>query len=154
MCVCMAGRLFHIAVLPYLNEVIFCVPIAHAFGRIGCFLAGCCYGVPWHGMISVHYPAGGIAPAGIALFPVQIAEAAGLIIISLTGMYLQHTKRLTRPVRAYLLSYSILRFMTEYARFDAARGRALVFSTSQWISMAMLLAILLYHYKNRECRSF
>ncbi len=40
------------------------------------------------------------------------------------------------------------------ARFDAARGRALVFSTSQWISMAMLLAILLYHYKNRECRSF
>ena len=54
------------------------VPLFHTFGRVGCFLAGCCYGIPapagWPG---VTFRVSPVAPNGVALLPVQLYEAAG-----------------------------------------------------------------------------
>ncbi|NLB90423.1 MAG: prolipoprotein diacylglyceryl transferase [Clostridiales bacterium] len=52
------------------------IPLGHALGRIGCFLAGCCYGMPYYGPCSITftYPAGNL-PLHIPLFPVQLLEA-------------------------------------------------------------------------------
>ncbi|WP_305205525.1 prolipoprotein diacylglyceryl transferase, partial [Faecalibaculum rodentium] len=50
------------------------VALAQGFGRLGCFFAGCCYGIPveW----GITFPEGGLAPAGIPLFPSQLISSA------------------------------------------------------------------------------
>ena len=49
------------------------VALAQGFGRIGCFLAGCCYGRPTDSCLGVVFPAGSLAPAGIPLLPTVTA---------------------------------------------------------------------------------
>ena len=59
-------------VLEILDMTVPGVAIAQGFGRIGCFLAGCCYGAETDLPISVVFPEGGLAPAGVHLHPTQI----------------------------------------------------------------------------------
>lgn len=139
----LAGRLHGIAWRRYLEEVTFLIPLAHAFGRVGCFLAGCCYGCAWNGVLAVRYPAGGIAPHTHTLFPVQAAEALLLAFLLLTGLLLQHVRGMRHPLRLYLAAYAVIRFALEYVRADAARGGFGVLSTSQWVSVAMLCVLTL-----------
>lgn len=53
------------------------IPFVHGFGRIGCFLAGCCYGKEYYGPLCVNYPYNEIAPrlCEVPRFPVQLLEA-------------------------------------------------------------------------------
>lgn len=108
--------------------------IGHGIGRLGCFLAGCCYGKPtdWVWAVFMH---------GHDRHPTQILEAIGLLII---GIYLIKSKapRITL-LSHYLLSYGLLRFSIEMLRGDAARGEWGVLSPSQWISLTLILAGLL-----------
>lgn len=54
------------------------VAVAQGFGRIGCFFAGCCFGVPAQGALGVVFPAGSLAPAGVSLVPVQLFPRRGI----------------------------------------------------------------------------
>lgn len=109
----------------------------HALGRMGCFLAGCCYGsptdVPW-----------GVLMHQASRHPVQLYEAFGLAII---GGLASHMIRRTAPgscvIGLYLLSYPILRFVDESFRGDWARGFIGPLSTSQVISVGIFLATIL-----------
>ena len=139
-----AARLHGIDIRAYFEKLVFLIPAAHAFGRVGCFLAGCCYGCVYEGPLAVHYPAGGFAPAGISLFPVQLAEASLLVLLAVTGEWLCLKGRLRRPVRTYLTAYAGIRFLLEFFRADAARGKALQLSTSQWISILTVMACLVF----------
>ena len=115
------------------------VPLVHGIGRIGCFCAGCCYGVPAHSFLGVIYPEGGFAPAGIPLVPIQLFESAGDFILCgvlCLPVYRQPGRRLS----VYLLGYGCLRFATERFRGDAARGLAGPLSGAQWISLACIAA--------------
>ena len=57
------------------------IPLFHCFGRIGCFLTGCCYGVEWkYGLV---FARSEIAPNDVPLFPVQLVEAAAEAVIFL-----------------------------------------------------------------------
>lgn len=133
-------RLIHkVSIVPYLRRVIFLVPFAHSFGRIGCFMAGCCFGVPYNGPGSVIFPEGCMAPAGIPLFPVQLVESACLMAISLILLVLLLKKDWPYMVETYFLMYALLRFALEYLRYDEVRGRFLFFTTSQWISIALCI---------------
>ena len=115
------------------------VPLVHGIGRIGCFCAGCCYGMPTDSPIGVVYPAGGLAPAGVPLIPVQLFEAAGdFVLCLLLCLPLYH--RYGRRLAVYLLGYGCLRFTTECFRGDAARGLAGPLSGAQWISLACIAA--------------
>lgn len=114
--------------------------IAQAFGRIGCFLGGCCYGCPSE-RFGLCYPPGSLPYEKVgptALFPVQLVEAAVLFL--LFAVCIWAPKRLRCGV--YLLGVSVGRFALEYLRYDN-RGeifaqRAL--SPSQGVS-AVLFAI-------------
>ena len=57
--------------------------LAQAFGRIGCFCAGCCYGCQTDGWCAVTFPAGSAAPAGIPLLPTQLMESAFLFLLTI-----------------------------------------------------------------------
>lgn len=111
-----------------------------ALGRIGCFLAGCCYGKPcpteWY---AVHFPLEH-PTHGLAVVPVQLMESLGALL--LLGLILALEKRNTAktPVHGlasglFFLGYAILRFVLETQRGDAILLQA--FSASQWMSLGM-----------------
>ena len=141
----------------YADEVIFLVPLAHAFGRVGCFMAGCCYGMPYDGPFSVVFPENSFAIHGVKLFPVQLFEAAGLVITCLLLLLLKKLLSKRFQVEFYLILYGVLRLITERYRYDAARGSLFGISTSQWISIFMIIiglasiGIQLTKSKSKDC---
>jgi len=111
------------------------VSIAHVFGRIGCFLVGCCYGKPWLG--GVHFPAGSVAyselvsqralPSEVSctygLHPTQLYESAGELLIFAGLVWLWRRRRFPGAVAlAYASGYGVLRFFIEIFRGDDVRG--------------------------------
>lgn len=134
-----AGYAFKIDAKPYARHLIFAIPFIHGFGRLGCYNAGCCYGVPYDGFGAVVFPEGCAAPAGISLFPIQLAEAFCLLIISMTILLLHVKFEFYYTLELYLILYGIVRFVLENYRYDAIRGHYGILSTSQWISIGMLL---------------
>lgn len=125
----------------YATAIIPSIPLAHAIGRVGCFMAGCCYGRVCDTVVSVIYtnPIGG-APVGVPVFPVQLLEAVlNLIIFAILLVYTRKKAKSFSSVFLYLLCYSIVRFTVEYFRADDIRGIFLGLSTSQWISIALFV---------------
>ncbi len=89
---------------------------AHAIGRIGCFLNGCCYGRPTQSWCGVRFP-GHPEP----LIPTQLIEAAGLLLLFLMLRRLQRPSLLSRTgwiFGSYLIGYGTLRFGVEFFRGD------------------------------------
>lgn len=117
------------------------VPLFHAFGRVGCFLGGCCFGMEYHGPFSIVYPNGSLggAPAGVELFPVQLTESGlNLILWSVLFLVYRKTGRRWLTSGLYLTCYGILRFILEYFRGDMIRGHLGVLSSSQFISIFII----------------
>jgi phosphatidylglycerol:prolipoprotein diacylglycerol transferase len=119
------------------------IAIGHAFGRLGCFSAGCCYGkgaasLPW---AVVFTDPNCLAPTNVALHPTQLYESAGELINFLILISLRKYKTLNGQIfMSYLILYSVLRFIVEFFRGDAERGFIFLnFSVSQGISIMMLL---------------
>ncbi len=147
----LGGRFHKIKPEQYLRNFIFLIPFIHCFGRIGCFLAGCCYGVPYHGIGAVVFPEGSFAPSGVELFPVQLVEAICLMVIALMILLLRFTCRFEYTVELYLLSYGIVRFILEYYRYDEIRGGIANLSTSQWISVIMIaVAVISFSFSKKK----
>jgi len=113
------------------------VPLFHTFGRVGCFLAGCCWGIEHaHGVV---YTQSLAAPNGIPLLPIQLIEAGCNLMMFV--MLLIASNRLKKPHNVfplYLIFYGITRFVLEFFRGDTVRGIALL-STSQWISIGLVV---------------
>ncbi|MBR0082373.1 MAG: prolipoprotein diacylglyceryl transferase [Clostridia bacterium] len=123
-----------------------CFCVAHAGGRIGCLLVGCCYGVAegqscfgglctYHGALAVRYL------NGTMRLPVPLLEAIFLLLLAGLLLFLLKINKHRGTVTGwYLVLYAIWRFFIEYFRGDEVRGIYGVFSTSQWISIAILAA--------------
>ncbi len=143
---------------PYLDIISAVLPLGHAVGRVGCFFAGCCYGIPCpFGVVYEHTQ--GLTPLGVKLLPIQLIESFFLLIIFLIQLSVLKKKKLGGYCTfSYLLMYSLLRVVTEFFRGDTERGELLFFSTSQWVSVGILIASLIYKYKyldkktKNECR--
>lgn len=89
-----------------------------AAGRIGCFSVGCCYGVP--AGFGTTYPAEAGLPArltGVRLLPVQLIEAAALLVIGGVALSVAGGRPGVATVW-FLLSYAVVRFGTEGLRGD------------------------------------
>jgi len=118
-----------------------CFIVFHMFGRIGCFLGGCCYGRYSQSVFAVSFPdnvKNGIFHYGQKCLPTQLFEVAALIIILLIIM------RSKNRVKTYLCLYALVRFGLEFLRGDDRGDTMLPFSPSQLISVLILLALLIY----------
>jgi len=147
----LAGKVHKIKVTAYITDFIFLIPFIHAFGRLGCFFAGCCYGRPYDGIGAVVFPEETYGLAGVKLFPVQLVEAFFLMIIALIILFLQIKLDWKYTAETYLILYAILRFILEYERYDAIRGIYGGISTSQWISILMVVvAVTSFIYRSRK----
>ncbi|MCX7019116.1 MAG: prolipoprotein diacylglyceryl transferase family protein [bacterium] len=139
--------------------------LAHVFGRIGCLLAGCCYGAVaprWAAGCAISFPRitgargqiigswpfldemsrGWIAPdaaCSLPLWPVQIIEAVLNLALFCALMLLWRRRMASgRIFAAYIAGYAFLRFGVEFLRGDADRGIIAGLSLSQWLCVAAL----------------
>jgi phosphatidylglycerol:prolipoprotein diacylglycerol transferase len=118
-----------------------CIPLFHFWGRLGCFFAGCCYGVENHSAFSVLYTnhtEDGIVTA--SRFPVQLIEAVLNLIFSVVLMILLFRQKLKeRLLIAYLFIYATMRIVLELFRGDLIRGVWNGVSFSQVVSAVIII---------------
>jgi phosphatidylglycerol:prolipoprotein diacylglycerol transferase len=119
--------------------------LGHAIGRIGCLMAGCCYGAEcdraW-GITFMNMQANRLSgtPIGVPLHPTQLYEAVGnLAIFGLLWKFIEKRPAPGRVFALYLVCYSTLRFTVEFYRHHD-QSLILGLSNTQWISMATLIA--------------
>ena len=125
----------------YLDFMIPFIAMVQGFGRIGCFLAGCCYGAQTDSFLGVTFPAPH-AMAGIKVWPTQLFSAAGDFAICGILLLFSIKERKKGMVSVlYVILYSVGRFIVEFFRADP-RGEvplgSRVLSTSQFISLLVL----------------
>lgn len=127
------ARLKKIAFFDLADFAITALPLGHAFGRVGCFLNGCCGG------ITTSHPS--ILTGGLNRYPVQIYEALfNLGVYSLlTWFYLRRKNQRHGSVLAlYLMVYPVGRFLFEFLRGDE-RMMAGSLHVAQVISLGLLV---------------
>ncbi len=131
-------HIYRLHAIQFFDIAVPCLALAQAFGRIGCFFNGCCYGIPYEGIGAVYYPVGAYPPSGIGLFPAQLSESVFLFILTLvliTVLWKSNVPGLTTGV--YLLASGLFRFINEFFRADP-RGAIGFLSTSQFISLLVI----------------
>lgn len=116
------------------------LPLFHTFGRLGCFLGGCCYGKEssW-GVLITDNP---LQPElnGVVRIPVQLIESFCNLCIFLVLLFLIRKGRLEgKLLFLYMILYPVVRFILEFFRGDEIRGFLWGISTSQWISILLLI---------------
>lgn len=138
-----------------------CVPLFHTFGRIGCFLGGCCYGIESAIGFTAH---DSIVPElnGVKRFPVALLESLFNLILFFVLLYLFKRRSANgctisekseadlhcfeikcspkgRLIFLYMMIYPAGRFFIEFLRGDTIRGSLFGISTSQIISIALMI---------------
>ena len=121
------------------------IPLGHAFGRIGCFFYGCCYGRDSDAWCAVTFPMG--SPSWyehgrkmVSVLPTQLFEAAALLVLFglLMWMWRRTRHHSGLILGTYLCGYAVIRFGIEILRGDP-RAAVGPFSISQAISIGMLI---------------
>ena len=140
--------------LEYFDLVMPEIALAQGFGRIGCFLAGCCYGRETDSWFSITFTHSDFAPNGVKLLPTQLMSSAGdFLICGLLLLYAGRKPKEGQVAAGYMVLYGIGRFIIEFFRNDY-RGSIGVLSTSQIISIGVVAAgVVFYLVMNRRERS-
>jgi phosphatidylglycerol:prolipoprotein diacylglycerol transferase len=152
----------NIPVLPFFDLTAMHAPIIQAFARIGCFLAGCCYGkpssLPW--AVTFTDPVSP-APCFVPLHPTQLYSSLAAFGYFLLLYYVLQYK-LTKPgqlLGAYFMFAGFDRFFIDFWRadriyFSASWTSAL--SMHQWISLGLfafglsIICISAYYSNNKS----
>lgn len=120
----------------YFDLIAPAIALAQGFGRIGCLLAGCCYGKETDSPLSITFHTSDFAPNDVALIPTQIYSSIldflNCIVLCLIARYAKKERTVSG---CYLIFYSTGRFILEFFRGDLERGSVGVLSTSQFISI-------------------
>lgn len=124
--------------------------IVHGFGRIGCFMAGCCYGKPTHSAFGVIFtdPVCQAEPLHTTLHPTQLYEAGFIFTLLIILTIIKSRKQFNGQLfLIYLIAYAIGRAVLEIFRGDIDRGFLIkdVLSNSQFIS-ACVISVAFYFY--------
>lgn len=140
-------------IFKYADVILPSVALAQGFGRIGCFLAGCCYGKETESVFSVIFQNSEYAPNHVALIPTQLYSSGLDFLHFLLLLLIARNKKEDGQVTAcYLIFYSIGRFVIEFFRGDIIRGSVGILSTSQFISIFTGIAgiVLLIRIRKKE----
>jgi phosphatidylglycerol:prolipoprotein diacylglycerol transferase len=121
--------------------------LGQAFGRLGCFSAGCCYGRPTSCALGVTFTnPDSLAPRFVSLHPTQLYSAA-LDLLLFAGLILFRPKLLSRGASTvyYLIGYGVGRFFIEFVRNDDRGVVFMYLQPSQWISLGIIIfGVFLY----------
>lgn len=126
-----------------------CITVAHAFGRIGCFCDGCCYGIETDSFLGVKFP-----DLPNKVYPTQLFEAFFLGLLSVPLYLLAVKKRSIYTMPIYTLTYGVWRFMIEFIRGDERGVVVFGLHPAQIISILLvicgiILLIVFIKFRNR-----
>jgi phosphatidylglycerol:prolipoprotein diacylglycerol transferase len=126
--------------------------IVHGTGRIGCFMAGCCHGIPYDGFLSVVFtdPMCQADPLNTPLHPTQLYSVSLIYGIMIFLLIVSQRKQFNGQVfLLYLILYSAGRMILEMFRGDLSRGYVIqdLLTNSQFISIMVILAGIYFYYK-------
>ena len=141
-------RLLRLPLLPYLDIALLGLGLFLVWGRIGCFMVGCCHGRPhrWGVRYSAEHARAGFDECyvGVRLLPVQVLESLWVLLVTSIGIALVWNG--ARPGAAfgwYVAAYSLGRFVFEFLRGDADRPYFRGFSEAQWTSLILVSGVAL-----------
>lgn len=145
-------RTLKINVLKMFDIVTIFLCILHAFGRLGCFMAGCCHGVPHDGIFSVVFtdPMCLAKPLNTPLHPTQLYSIFMIITILSILLWVKRNKKFDGQLSMlYLMLYSVGRSIIEVFRGDEARGYIIdgYITHSQMISFFVISFALFVYYR-------
>ncbi len=135
----------------YFSRLVPGMALGHAFGRIGCFLAGCCYGAMTTSPLGVVYPIDSIpatvypdytnpaCPGSVPLLPVQLFEAGFELFLFLV-MVVFYRKLKDYNMSLYLVAYGAFRFVLEFFRGDDRGATGLFITPSQLMCVLFVVA--------------
>jgi len=142
----------------------YAIPLGLVFGRIGCFLAGCCFGTTCASPPGVSFPRGSpawqlhvdggligkTAAGSLPVHPTQLYEAAACLLIFLWLYFIVRPRKRFSGQLFFLfcMSYAVARFAVEFLRADD-RGEMFGLSTSQFVGIPLFLIGLVLYLKNR-----
>jgi phosphatidylglycerol:prolipoprotein diacylglycerol transferase len=119
--------------------------LVHMFGRIGCFMAGCCYGKPTDSVFGVVFsdPACYADPKGVPLHPTQLYEAAFICVVMIALLIIRGSRMFYGQLFLfYLVSYGLGRVVIEFFRGDEDRGYIFnAITHSQVIAISILIIV-------------
>ena len=125
------------------NMIAPAIPLFHAFGRIGCFMSGCCYGIE----LKEPFTLFGIIQ--FARIPTQLIEALFEFLLFIVILILQKKYPEKNHLKFYMITYAIFRLFIEFFRGDMIRGFYFGFSTSQIIALGVLSFYLVIKIKEK-----
>ena len=127
-----------------------CITLAHAIGRIGCLMDGCCYGRPTDAWYGIYFE-----NLGYKAVPLQLYESIFLFILSGILIFLAFKYEFLYTMPIYMFSYSIWRFIIEFYRDDDRGAFIGSLSPSQFWCVILFvgsiaLFIILYKFRHKE----
>jgi phosphatidylglycerol:prolipoprotein diacylglycerol transferase len=143
----------------YFSLIIPGIVIGHAFGRLGCFFGGCCYGKPTSSWLGVVFPAGSSAAklypnadgsGSLPVYPTQLFEALFEFVLFFV-MIIGRKKFKKYNLAIYLSAYGVFRFLIEYLRGDDRGEFVGSLTPSQWSCIIIVIAaIFLILFQNKR----
>jgi len=141
----------NVAILPFLDLASIYVPLMHSIARIGCFLSGCCHGIPTNsswGIVYTHPDV--VVPTKlkfINIHPTQLYTSFFLFCLFI-AMYYFFKNRFKKPGQLfaiYLIFTSMERFINDFYRSDRDfYNTASSFSSAQWLSIAIFAVSIIF----------
>lgn len=143
-------------ILHYFSLIVPGVVLGHAFGRIGCYMGGCCYG-KIDFTFGVTFPEGSLADlqhpndieGSLPVLPTQLYEAAFEFAL-FAFMLIFYKKLKHHNLEIYCIVYGVFRFILEFFRGDDRGSTGFFLSPSQMMSIILIVAgilIILYERK-------
>ena len=142
-------RIMNQPILLYMDIMILGAGLLFAFGRIGCFMAGCCYGKPSYLGIRYdkHHTKNGFPRLlrKVRLLPIQLIESMWLFAVTVFCTLLVFTSETPGiTLSTFLILLALGRFVLEFFRGDPMRPYTLGLSQAQWTSSVMLSVTVLF----------
>lgn len=141
--------------IPFVKATDFFAPalaLGHAIGRIGCFLAGCCYGKPTHSFLGVMFNnPDTLVPHHLQhthLYPTQLFEVfANFILFVILVKIYKKQKNTGITSLTYIMGYALIRFVIEFLRGDDRGGAILGLYPSQIIALILFIGAALWLFR-------
>ena len=127
--------------MKFVSLLIPSIVLAHAFGRIGCFFGGCCYGKVTDSIFGVKFPF-----LDEKVLPTQLFESIfDLILFTVMAVFRKNIKH--HNFEIYFISYGIFRFFIEFLRGDDRGATSSILSPAQLLSIAIIVAGIIISYR-------
>lgn len=115
-----------------IKYTIISLPLTYGIGKIACFIAGCCYGIPYNGIFNVVYKDG----LNIPLFPIQITETIVFIMIFIICNKLRNNKNI---IYITILISTISKFLLDFLRYEHINK---LITANQIFSIIVIIVII------------